>query len=151
METQLGNVPGTQPDGSVSAVELRTWVAAARAAAREVDRLEVCDLKIGEVLARGPSNEQGVKPCVPIRDVIEGCASGEIERGFTNGLYSLRGHRWKGPHEGGQQGREVAATYERYAKACEAGWPRTAAALRSLAQAYLQKAEREDAEARLQE
>ena len=44
---------------------------------------------------------------------------------------------------------EVAATYERYAKACEFSWPRTAAALLRVAQSYLDMAEREDAEARM--
>jgi hypothetical protein len=143
------HIPGTQPDGSISASELNNWVTAARTAARAVDRLEVCDIKIGEVLAHAPSDEDGVKPCIPVREIIEDCASDEIDRGFTIGLYNLRGHHWKNLHEGGQQERDLADTYERYARACETEWPRTAAALRSLAQSYLREAEAEDADARM--
>lgn len=145
------HIPGKQPDGSISPGELREWVTAARAAAREVDRLEVCDIKIGEVFAHSPSDEQGVWPCVPIREIIESCESEEIERGLTIGLYNLRGVVSKGIFEGGRQERELAANYERYAKACETQWPRTAAALRSLAQTYLHEAEVADAEAQMRE
>ena len=144
-------IPGTQPDGSISTSELSNWVTAARIAAREVDRLEVCDIKIGEVLAHAPSDEEGVKPCVPIREIIETYESDEIVSGFKIGLYNLRGPEWKGLYEGGQNERELAASYERYAKACETRWPRTAAALRSLAETYLHEAEREDAEVRMRE
>jgi hypothetical protein len=144
-------IPGTQPDGSISAFELRSWVDAARTAAREIDRLEVCDIKIGEVLAHAPSDEDGVKPCVPVREIIEACESDEIVRGFTIGLYNLRGPHWKGLYEGGQEERQLADTYERYAKACEMEWPRTAAALRSLAQTYLHEAEVADAESQMRE
>jgi hypothetical protein len=140
-------IPGTQPDGSISASELREWVTAARTAAREADRLEVCDIKIGEVFARAPSDDEGVKPCVPVREVIEALESNEIDRGFANGLYNLRGAFWRGLHDGGQQERELAATYERYAKACETVWPRTATILRSVADTYLRDAERADEEA----
>lgn len=140
-------IPGTQPDGSISVSELHEWVTTARSAAREADRLEVCDIKIGEVFARAPSDDEGVKPCVPVREVIEALESKEIDRGFANGLYNLRGAFWRGLHDGGQQERELAASYERYAKACETVWPRTATILRSVADTYLRDAERADAEA----
>jgi hypothetical protein len=142
-------VPGTQSDGSISASELREWVSAVCSATREADRLEVCDVKIGEVFAHAPSDERDVKPCVPVREVIEACESDELARGFANGLFNLHGGYSKGLYEGGQQEREIAATYERYAKACETEWPRTAAALRSVAQNYLDIAAHEDAEVRM--
>jgi hypothetical protein len=67
------------------------------------------------------------------------------------GSATQAGAQWKGLPEGGQQERQLAVTYERYAKACETGWPRTAAALRSLAQIYLREAEVADAEAQMRE
>jgi hypothetical protein len=130
-------LPGTQPDGSISASELRAWVDAARAAAREADRLEVCDVKIGEVFAHAPEDDSGAKPCLPVREIIEEFASDCIDRGFATGLFNLQGPYSKSLDAGGHQEREVAATYERYAKACEIEWPRTAAALRSVVQSYL--------------
>jgi hypothetical protein len=142
-------VPGTQPDGSIAALELRKWIQAARNEARETERLEVCDIKIGEILAYAPSDDAGVKPCIPVREAIEAFDSDEIERGFTNGLYNLRGISSRGIHDGGQQERELAATYEGYARACDAAWPRTARALRRLAEIYLREAEVEDAEAQM--
>jgi len=142
-------VPGTQPDGSISASELREWVATARAAAREADRLEFCDVRIGEVLAYAPEDEDGVNPCVPVREIIEEFESDYIDRGFETGLFNLGGPYSKGLDVGGQPEREVAGTYERYAKACEIEWPRTAAVLRSVAQSYLEMAKHEDAEARM--
>jgi hypothetical protein len=142
-------VPGTQSDGSISATELRDWVIRARRAAREADRLEVCDVKIGELFAHAPSDENGIKPCVPVREIIEEFESDDIDRGFATGLFNLGGPYWKGVYDGGQKEREWATSYERYAKACETQWPRTAAALRNAAQSYLQLAAHEDAEAQM--
>jgi len=137
-------IPGTQPDGSISGPELRKWVTTARNAAREADRLEVCDVRIGEVFAYAPDDDNGVKPCLPVREIIEELESDHIDSGFATGLFNLAGPYWKGFDAGGQRERELAATYERYAKACEIEWPRTAAALRSVAQSYLEMAQRED-------
>ena len=86
-----------------------------------------------------------------MRDIIEQSESDEIERGFTTGLYNLRGVVSKGVFEGGQQERDLALEYERYAQACETTWPRTATALRSLVEIYQREAELADAEARLRE
>ena len=44
--------------------------------------------------------------------------SDDIDRGFAIGLFNLSGPYWKGIYDGGQQERELAASYERYAKAC---------------------------------
>jgi hypothetical protein len=118
-------IPGTQPDGSISASELREWVTAARTAAREADRLEVCDVKIGEVFAHAPSDEDEVKPWLPVRDIIEECESDALTGGFATGLINLQGITSRGLYEGGEQEQQLAATYERYAKACEVSWPRT--------------------------
>jgi len=145
------HLPGTQEDGSISLDELREWILATRAAARDADRIEVCDVTIGQIFSRAPGDEKGIKPCVPVRDIIEQSESDEIERGFTTGLYNLRGVVSKGVFEGGQQERDLALEYERYAQACETTWPRTATALRSLVEIYQREAELADAEARLRE
>jgi hypothetical protein len=144
-------IPGTQPDGSISASELREWVTAARAAARAADRLEVCDVKIGEVFAHAPRDDQGVKPCLPVREIIEECESDALTSGFANGLFNLQGGTSRGLYDGGEQERQLAKTYERYAKACEVSWLRTAVALRNVAQSFIEIARRLDEDARLRE
>lgn len=142
-------IPGTQPDGNISGSELRDWVTGARRAAQEADRLEVCDVRIGELFAYAPSDVNGITPCVPVREIIEKFESDHIDRGFAIGLFNLGGPYWKDLFDGGHRERDFAADYERYAKACETQWPRTAAALRSVAQSYLQMAAHEDAEAEM--
>ncbi len=136
-------IPGTGADGLVSADGLRSWVRAAREKARALDRLEVCDMTLGELFAHSGEDVDGGRPGIAIRDVIEECASPDLERGFSMGIENSRGCHWKGFYEGGKQERDLAAQYARYAEIC-ARWPRTAAALRNVQKHYLQLAEYED-------
>jgi hypothetical protein len=140
-------IPGADESGSISLEALRAWVRAARQQAREADRLEVCDVTLGELFARSPADSDHAQPLVALREVIEECESAELERGLAIGFHNLRGFHFKAPHEGGQQERELAAQCERYAEAC-ARWPRTAAVLRGVAKDYRAEAEREDERAR---
>jgi hypothetical protein len=144
------HIPGTQPDGQIVKDALQEWVSVARNAAREIDRIEACDNKIGELFAHTPIDLDGAKPCKAIREVIESCESDRIERGFAIGSYNLRGVVSKVLHEDGAQERELAAMYGRYAKVCEMLWPRTAATLRGLAQTYEDEAKQADEEAKLE-
>lgn len=140
-------VPGTKEDGTVDAEQLRAWVKSAREKAAAVDRLEVCDITLGEVLAQAPGEQDGTWPCIPVRDVIDAADSPKLEQGFVIGISNKRGVYSKSLHEGGSQERELAAKYESYAKACQSRWPRTAAALMRVVAGYLEDARREDQEA----
>jgi hypothetical protein len=140
-----------QPEGNVDLTTLRQWVTETRRLATEADRIAVCDIHIGQVFARSNEDESDkAKPVIPIREVIEECESDEMGRGFAIGLHNLRGTFSKGMYEGGEQERELAARYNRYADAC-ARWPRTAAVILSVAEGYLQAAEREDERAKARE
>jgi hypothetical protein len=143
------HVPGIQPDGSISASELRDWVTTARTAAHEADRLEVCDTTMGEVFANAPDDDQGVKPCLAVRDIIEECESDVLTDGFVTGLFNLHGITSRGLYEGGDNERQLAASYERFAKACDVSWPRTASALRKVAQSFTEMARHMDEDADL--
>jgi hypothetical protein len=140
-------IPGTGADGKVFADGLLTWVRSARRKAREADRLEVCDITVGEMFAHSPEDADKAKPVVAMREAIEECESEELESGFSVGLHNLRGCVTKSLYEGGKQERELASRFERYATTC-ARWPRTAAVLRGVAQDYLRQAEFEDERAR---
>jgi hypothetical protein len=140
-------IPGTNEDGTIDPLELRLWVDRAQELARKCDRLEVCDLTLGEVLAHAPEDSDGSWPCVAVRDLLEGTDSTGMIRGLSVGVFNKRGTTCRSPHEGGRQERELAAKYEGYANTCQNRWPKTAAALRRIAEDYLWEARREDAEA----
>jgi len=141
-------IPGTQADNkSVNSTELRAWVETARQKATAADRLEVCDVTIGEVLARSGYEPNGSWPMIAIRDLIDAIDSPRLERGFANGALGRRGTYSKTLGEGGGQERNQAAAYERHAESCRTRWPRTAAVLMRVANVYRQQARQEDQEA----
>jgi hypothetical protein len=81
-----------------------------------------------------------------VRDEIERMRSVELERGVQVERYNMRGVYGKAVFEGGDQERELAEEYRRYA-AIAAAWPRTSALLTAIAKGWQRDAEREDLEA----
>jgi hypothetical protein len=140
-------IPGSNASGVISLNDLRIWVKMARQKSKDADRLAVCDLTIGELFGRAPEDTDKAKPPVAIREIIEECESEEMERGLATGLRNMRGGFSKSLYEGGKQERELAARYQQYADICSK-WPRTAAALRGVAETYLDQADREDERAK---
>ncbi len=143
-------IPGTRPDGSIDSTVLKTWVSEARKLCAASKRIEVCDLMIGEQVSCAPADPDGTWPCESVRDILESVPSEEILRGFDCGVANQRGTYTKSMTEGGEQERELARKYQTHADKCKVSWPRTALALRRLAQSYESQAKREDerAEAR---
>ena len=139
-------IPGLEEDGTISTDKLRNWVTNTRELARNADRIEVCDITIGELFAKPHADKDGALPLIPIREIMEECASEDLERGFYTGLFNRRGVVSKAVYEGGQKEREIAAQYERYAQ-ITSPWPRTATVLREMGRSYLRRAQREDEEA----
>jgi len=137
-------IPGSRPDGSIDPVALKAWVEEARKLCTASDRLEVCDLMIGEQLSYAPADADGTWPCEPVREVLESVPSDEILRGFNCGVSNQRGVYSKSMNEGGEQERRLAQKYATYADKCKVGWPRTAVALRRLSESYASQAKRED-------
>ena len=105
--------------------------------------LEVCDSRIGEVLAYAPGEPDGSWPCIPVRDVLEDMEAEEIFQGLGAGIYNKRGLYSKSLREGGAQERDLANKYLAFAEASKIEWPKTAAALRRIARSYEEEA-RED-------
>lgn len=140
-------IPGSNEAGVISFDDLQAWVRTARQKAKEADRLEVCDLNLGELFSRAPEDTDKAIPPVAVRQIIEECESEELERGLCMGFHNLRGVFSKSLYEGGKQEREFAAQYQHYAEICSK-WPRTAAALRSVAEDYLRNAAQEDERAK---
>ncbi|MFD3813275.1 hypothetical protein [Rhodococcus sp. NPDC058639] len=139
-------VPGTREDGTVDGVALNEWLQEARTLLADVDRVEVGELQIGEVLAHAPEDPDGTFPTLPVRDVLEAAPNNRLERGFSVGLSNKRGVTSRGLTDGGQQEYVLAAKYESWADAVHATHPRTASALRYLAESYREEGRRNDEE-----
>ncbi len=141
------DVPGSRDDGTVDELTLLDWIKTARSLAQERGLLEVCDSRIGEVLAyhdRGESD--GSWPCIPVRDALEEISqdSEEILGGFSVGIFNKRGLVTRSFREGGDQERDLARTLRAFADACQGEWDRTAETLRRVARSYEEDARRED-------
>ena len=144
----LTRIPGHDEDGVLSAHRLGEWIRRARELCAASGHRTVGDHKIGQLLSAAPEGEDGVWPCVPVREVLDSALNEDIEEGFRIGRQNSRGVHARA--EGGSQERELAARYEDWAKACDYSFPRVAAALRGLAKAYLRQARWEDQEAAVQ-
>ena len=141
-------VPGTREDDSVDAAVLQRWLDEARALLTQSDRLEVGELHVGEVLAHAPADPDGTFPTLAAREVLETAPNDRLEQGFTIGLLNKRGVTSRGMTEGGKQEYDLARRYEAWAEAVQASHPRTAGALRSVAESYQEEGHRNDEEAR---
>jgi hypothetical protein len=132
----------------VNGVALNEWLEEARRLLADVDRIEVGELQIGEVLAHAPEDPDGTFPTLPVRDVLEAAPNDRLERGFSIGLFNKRGITSRGLTDGGKQEYNLAAKYQSWAGAVQATHPRTASALRDLAESYREEGRRNDDEVR---
>ena len=121
-----------------------TWVDDARKLCTASDRIEICDVKIGEQLSCAPADPDGTWPCEAVREVFEAVPTDEILRGFDVGVANQRGAHWKTMTEGGEKERELARKYFGFADKVKLKWPKTAVALRRIAESYELQAKRED-------
>jgi len=137
-------VPGSDDAGVVDGETLTAWVSKARGLAAEIGRLEVCDGRIGDVLAASKADADGIWPPKGVRDLIERLASEDLESGIRTGLFNKRGVTVRMPDDGGGQERALAATYRKHSKTVSLDWPRTAALLDEIARMYELDAQRED-------
>lgn len=129
-------LPGTPPNGTIDAVALADWVRRARELVSSSGRRGIGEQKIGEILSSAPQGADGVWPHESVRDVIEDCASSEIEEGIVVGLMSSHGWVSKSLTDAGAQERRQSEQYARFASETGARWPRTAAMLRKVAAWY---------------
>jgi transcriptional regulator with XRE-family HTH domain len=134
---------------TVQSDSLLRWVKSARELCRQSGHLEICDIYIGQILARSPEESDGTWPCVAVRDAIETIESDDVSEGFVVGTLNRRGVVMRRPTAGGDLERGEAAKYASYAKACETDWPLTASILRKIAEIYEGRARDEDAGAEL--
>ena len=142
----IERIPGHNDLGELEADRLAKWIATVRQSCAELSRAKVGDLAIGKVLACAPVGNDGVWPCEPVRDVMEDIQSEDMMSGARTGVYNSRGVHWRG--EGGDQERELAEKYRKWAEALQVSHPFVASKLlMGLAKTYDHEASREDTEA----
>jgi addiction module HigA family antidote len=142
----IERIPGHNDLGELEVDRLAKWIATVRQSCAELSRAEVADTCIGKVLSSAPVGNDGVWPCEPVRDVMEDIQSEAMMRGAHIGIYNSRGVHRRG--EGGDQERELAEKYRKWAQALQVSHPFVAAKLlMRLAQTYEHDGSREDTEA----
>ncbi len=130
----LSQIPGHDEDGNLASDKILAWIDRVRSRCDDSGHIDACDHHIGQLLSNAPVGDDGVWPCIPVREVLETILNDEVKIGFRNGRYSARGAQLR--LEGGGQERELARQYEDWAKACVYSYPKVADALRFLKSSY---------------
>jgi addiction module HigA family antidote len=139
----IHRIPGHDDLGNLDVRRLTKWISEVRRMAAELDRTGVADISIGGLLANAPVGKDGVWPCAAVRDVMEELQLDDVMRGAHTGLYNSRGVHWRG--EGGDQERELAERYRKWANALRISHPFVSSSLlMSMAKTYEREASRED-------
>ena len=123
---------------------LNSWIDVARTIFKESGRVGIGDSQIGTFLAGSQVGNDGIWPHESVRDVLERIKSDDIESGVECGRMNARGVTTRHPYAGGSQERELALSYHNDAETIQLIWPRTAGVLRSIAESYEGRADRED-------
>jgi transcriptional regulator with XRE-family HTH domain len=142
-----GKIPGFD-NNQYDSDKLLSWIRESRKLAKEKQHSEMCDLQIGQLLAHaeGVDPSDNAWPPIQIRDAIEEVNTEQLTSGFETGKFNLRGVTTRSMSDGGNQERELARQYRRWADSCKVEWPTTAASLIRMAESYERYAVREDAE-----
>jgi hypothetical protein len=142
----LERVPGFNHLGELEYPRLAKWVKTVRDSCAAISRAEVGDISIGKLLSCAPVGRDGVWPCEEVRQVLEDIQSDQIMSGAHTGLYNARGVQWRG--EGGDQERELAEKYRKWAEALRFTHPYVASKLlMAMVKTYEYEAESHDTEA----
>ncbi|MER9920920.1 MULTISPECIES: hypothetical protein [unclassified Mesorhizobium] len=143
--------PGTGKDAIVDPETHAQFIHETRTLAKAQDRLEVCDITLGEIMAHAPEGVDGIWPFEPARRALEETGSQEMLNGFRTGCFNKRGVHSRGAYEGGDQERDLAIHYREHALALEPTHPCVSAVLIDLARSYDQDGIHEDFRARLRQ
>ena len=90
---------------------------------------------IGKALAVSPPDPGGEWPSLPVRELIERLRSDDVALGLHVALRNQRGATNRSPTDGGDQERQLVATYREKSRNLSS-WPRTAAIFEGLAASY---------------
>jgi hypothetical protein len=136
---RIKSVPGRDKDGVITEENLLRWVSLFRSGFVLGDRVAIGEVVIGKLLAHAPADDDGTRPCLPVRDTLEHILNRDVQSGFSVEVYNSRGVQWRG--EGGDQERTLAAKYDSFADAVKYSHPRTCELLRTISSSYTRDAE----------
>lgn len=142
--------PGTTDNNEIGYDALNSWIKRARELCKESDRIEVCDIQIGKLLAHAePEND--IWPPESVSNIIESVESEDLNQGFKIGTKNKRGSYTKAMDEGGEQEVSLAEKFRNYADNLNTRFPKTASLLVDIAESYENQAKREDEEAEIRD
>ena len=144
---RVARLPGTDDDGTVQLAPLLHWLKETRELCAGFGRVEVGDIRIGELLSKAPPDQDGTWPCSAVCEALERVASKNIAQGFRNGRWNARGVV-ELSDEGGHQERELSARYRRWAQQ-RVDYPFASSVIRSIAKWYDHDAGEQDVRASL--
>lgn len=138
-------IPGRREGNQIDLKALSEWINNARQKATDMDRGDVADVHIGQILAHSPEDpEDEAWPHRVVRTAIESLKAEKIERGLMIERFNMRGTYSKQLFEGGNQERALASQYLAWAETSRPRWPRMAHVLELIAKDWEADAHRED-------
>ena len=141
--------PGNDKDGELDETRMWAWIADVRPQLAQAGIQEVAEQWIGQGLSHGPTEDDGLTPVKPIRDLLEKLESGDVDAGFKQGRLTSRAVTSRSLEEGGAQERELADRYRVSSCGVEGSWPRTAGMLRWISDYFECMGKGEDARAQI--
>jgi hypothetical protein len=147
MLENLNQLPG-EVNGVIDSEYLRDWIQKSRELAKTYARIDICDLKIGQLFARCSSQTlQGQMPKTELIQILEEINSETMFEGFRIELFNNRGVTMRNPFDGGQQERDMASIYSKIAEQTKIDYPHVSKVFDQLAQRYTDDSLREDEQA----
>ena len=134
-------LPGTEPDGSLSSGKLKDWLDRVLNECDASGHGEVARLRIGELFIHAPADPDGLWIHHAVADALNAKQAESMREGYRSGRFNSRGI-----HRVDPQGRPEKALANRYKSQAEeaenAGYQRLAQTLRDLADMYHREAHR---------
>jgi hypothetical protein len=132
----------------MSTEQLKSWIQIARKEFEKLDRINIGDRLIGQLLAKSSKEEDGLFPQKIVCEVIEEFGTDKLDDGFVHEVLYPNGHRItsRGVDEGGEQEHALADKYQDYVEDLQFTYPRTSKILQKISDSYRYDAKREDME-----
>jgi hypothetical protein len=140
-------LPGSIGDIPPEVEALQSWIDRAQAELTALKRIRAGSSQIGHALSGPVYDPDGTWPCRAVRDALERANDPDVESGLWAGRMNSRGVVSRDPYSGGEQERQLAATYKSWADQVRGTWPRAGAVLDSIVQSHEAEARRQDGSA----
>jgi len=124
--------------------KLEAWISEARQMFRDIDRTDIGDNRIGELLAKSPKGKDNIFPCEVTRDVLNEISNDTIDTAFLIGKQKLRELPTRAYDDSGEQEYELAEMYKKYADELKYTHPKVSSLLKKLSEVYVKDGERHD-------